>query len=248
VKHPNVVKFYDVVLDSDCTGFTMEYVGGGSIRNLLNGGGAVTPRQAILLLMQVCTGLHAIHNAGLVHRDLKPDNILLTEEGNAKIVDFGVSICAPEMVVPSDCAGRRVIEFQRYMKQLTAGEQASAGTLLYMSPEDLSGESVDRRADIYALGTIGYELLTHRHPFADIGYPRCIVAKCNSDPPPLHRACQGASAELCRIVMKAINRDPEKRFATAAEMLEALWQLDDDLATTPRRRGCSLWQRLRRIS
>jgi len=229
IKHSNVATFYDVVIDQDVVGFTMEYVPGGSLRDALDEGVLFSPRQVLRLIIQLCSGLRAIHRTGVIHRDLKPENILFGQDGLAKIVDFGVSIPSRRTLKPKDTGSHRVYRFHKYMERMTSDEAPSAGTLDYMSPEQLVGEGVSYRADIYALGTIAYELLTGKAPYADYEMPRAIWAKANVDATPVIELRENCPYELNYIVMTAIERDQRKRFRSSVHMLNALWTLDCDL-------------------
>jgi len=250
--HPNVARFYDVVCDERVAGFTMELLQGGSLRSVLDDQKVFSPRGALRLLTQVCSGLTAIHKRGFVHRDLTPSNLMFSGDGLVKIVDFGITIPSPEACCPSDTGTFRICKFRDYVgAMVNEGERESlAGTVDYMSPEQLDAKWVDQRSDIYALGTVAYEILTGRHPYADYEGVRKVWAKVFVDPPPITSTRPDCPKALDLIVRTAMQRDPSDRFATSADMLKQLWRLDSllefsrgNLARRRRRR----WPRLRAL-
>lgn len=150
LNHPNIVAYYGLRFWHDRYYLIMEYVSGGDLRNHLKSGSQFTIDQVIRVGEQVCSALDTVHQSGIIHRDLKPENVLLTKQGNAKVTDFGISYLSPIM------GGYKFSEngFQ-------------PGTLLYMSPQQVRGEQVDRSTDVYALGILLAELLTSK-PFINI--------------------------------------------------------------------------------
>ena len=145
LSHPHIVTVYALRVEGPCIYLVMEYVAGGSLRALLDQCGRLPVEEAVRIAAEVCEGLAAAHERGIVHRDVKPENILLTEDGRAKIGDFGVAH------VPRSAGGYGMT---------STGFQP--GTLLYMSPEQIRGQDVDGRSDVYQVGTLLYEMLTGR--------------------------------------------------------------------------------------
>ena len=149
LNHPHVVTVYALKVVEPNVYLVMEHLAGGSLRVLLEQRGSLPVEQALRIAAEVCEGLAAAHAKGIIHRDVKPENILLTEDGRAKVGDFGIAH------VPRGTGGT-------YLSQLT-GTGFQPGTLLYMSPEQIRGQQVDGRSDVYQVGALLYEMLTGRH-------------------------------------------------------------------------------------
>jgi len=149
LNHPHIVTVYALKVVGPNVYLVMEYLAGGSLRALLEQRGSLPVEQAVHIAADLCEGLAAAHAQDIVHRDVKPENILLTEDGRAKVGDFGITH------VPRGTGGT-------YLSQLT-GAGLQPGTLLYMSPEQIRGQQVDGRSDVYQVGVLLYEMLTGRH-------------------------------------------------------------------------------------
>ncbi|WP_437940998.1 serine/threonine-protein kinase [Sorangium sp. So ce341] len=214
IRHPNVVATIDVVSSGGEVLLVMEYVHGESLARLLRAatkdGGAPPPRIACAVLAGALHGLHAAHEAtaedgaplGLVHRDVSPHNLLVGEDGVARVLDFGVA----------KSAGRAQITRDGQLK----------GKLAYMSPEQIAGEPLDRRADVYSAGVVLWETLTGERLFEGRGEALSILRllQAGVDPPSARRP--GVPPELEAITLRALARCPEDRFPTAREMALAL--------------------------
>ncbi|WP_437954732.1 serine/threonine-protein kinase [Sorangium sp. So ce119] len=214
IRHPNVVSTIDVVSSGGEVLLVMEYVHGEPLARLLRAatreGGAPPPRVACAVLAGALHGLHAAHEATaedgaplhLVHRDVSPHNVLVGEDGVARVLDFGVA----------KSAGRAQITRDGQLK----------GKLAYMSPEQIAGEPLDRRADVYAAGVVLWETLTGERLFEGRGEALSILRllQAGVDPPSARRP--GVPPELEAITLRALARDPEDRFPTARAMALAL--------------------------
>ncbi|MGK3992405.1 serine/threonine-protein kinase [Sorangium sp. So ce1024] len=214
IRHPNVVSTIDVVSSGGEVLLVMEYVHGESLARLLRAatrdGGAPPPRIACAVLAGALHGLHAAHEATaedgaplhLVHRDVSPHNVLVGEDGVARVLDFGVA----------KSAGRAQITRDGQLK----------GKLAYMSPEQIAGEPLDRRADVYAAGVVLWETLTGERLFEGRGEALSILRllQAGVDPPSARRP--GVPPELEAITLRALARIPEDRFPTARAMALAL--------------------------
>ncbi len=209
VSHTNVVRAYEYIRDGDLIAYTMEFVNGGDLASKLGDPDKKIPiPEIIFLLSQMCAGVQAIHDAGIVHRDLKPENILLTKEGNVKIADFGIARTG-------------------YGPKLTE-HGGVVGTIDYVSPEYMMNSQVDSRSDIYALGVLGYEMITGEPPFRGDSVYATMTKRLKSDPEPPSSKRSDSTPELDNVILKAMARDPEKRYQTAAEMFDDLRELISD--------------------
>jgi serine/threonine protein kinase len=183
--------------------------------------GALPARKAIDYGVQIAHGLAAAHHKGIVHRDLKPENIFITREARAKILDFGLA----KLTLPED--GDTVTQHE----QTTPGQVL--GTAGYMSPEQVRGETVDHRADIFAFGAILYELVTRQRAFKKPTSAETMTAILHEDPPAIALTTEGISPGLLRIVQRCLEKKPERRFQSASDLAFALEALSDFTRLTP---------------
>jgi serine/threonine protein kinase len=215
LNHPHIVHIYDVGEapgDAGAHYVVMEHVEGETLRRHL-AGGPLPMAELLDLGAQIADGLARAHRAGIVHRDLKPENVMVTPEGRAKILDFGLAkVTAPLADIE---AGETV---SRY------GTQAGTllGTLEYMSPEQATGRPVDHRTDQFSLGLILHEMATGRPPFRRDTPAQVLAAVIERDPEPLSRLRPDAPAELDALVVRCVQKDPEKRFAKTDDLAAEL--------------------------
>jgi serine/threonine protein kinase/tetratricopeptide (TPR) repeat protein len=218
LSHPNIETIYEFDTQDGIDFLVMEYVPGNTLAERL-GSGALPEKEVVALGMQITAAMEEAHNRGIVHRDLKPRNIAITERGQAKVLDFGLAKLLPKV------------------NEVTAADtltdtQTGAGTLPYMPPEQLQGESVDARADIYTIGAVLYEMATDRRAFPE-ELPSRVINAILHHPPVAPRALNPRiSPELERIILKCLDKDPSQRFQSAKELLVDLRRLGTTSSTT----------------
>ncbi|NUP32591.1 MAG: serine/threonine protein kinase, partial [Streptomycetaceae bacterium] len=181
LSHPNVVAVFDQGTDGTYVYLAMEYVAGCTLRDVLRERGALTPRAALDILEPVLAALGAAHRAGLVHRDAKPENVLIGDAGKVKVADFGLV---------------RGVDAQ------TSTSGALLGTVSYLAPEQIGHGAVDERTDVYACGVMLYEMLTGAKPYTGDTAMQVIVQRLNEDVPPPSAAVPGLAPPLDALIGK----------------------------------------------
>lgn len=201
--HENIVHVIDFGKSDDDYQIVMEYVEGRSLSDILREKKRLNPVVALAITHQICLGLEHAHAKGIVHRDIKPGNILIARHGRVKITDFGLA------------------KLSQATTQQTAADSL-LGTPLYMSPEQAYGESVDARSDLFSLGTLLYELLTGTQPFFSENCMGVInnIINCSVTPP--SKLVEEAGGDVERIVMKAMSKDRDTRFQSAEAFRKAI--------------------------
>jgi eukaryotic-like serine/threonine-protein kinase len=219
LNHPNILAVYDIGTDADTTFIVSELLEGETLRERMQAG-PVAVRRAIELALQVAHGLTAAHNKGIVHRDLKPENVFVTRDHRVKILDFGLAKLTQD---------RGPAEASAVATVLSSPTQPGVvlGTVGYMAPEQVRGQPVDQRTDLFAFGALLYELLSARRAFSRETAPEVMVAILNEDPPDLGVAAAAIPPALVRIVDRCLEKSPSARFQTAADLAFALESLPD---------------------
>jgi len=201
LSHKNIVRLYDVGEDLDLSYLAMEYLEGQSLEQHTNSKNLLSLNQCIEYLIQVCDALHYAHLQGVIHRDIKPGNIMILKDGLAKVMDFGIARAAGGTKTRTG-----VIK----------------GTPFYMSPEQARGGEITGASDIFALGVLFYQLLTGKLPFTGENLATIMYQAANEAPEPVATYKPELDPRIVAIVNKAIEKDPEMRFASAADMANAL--------------------------
>jgi len=237
LNHPNIAIIHDFNTERDVDFLAMEYISGVTLgeKSL---SGALPEAEVVQVGKQAAEALEAAHEQGMIHRDLKPGNIMVTPKGLVKVLDFGLA----KLFRPSGTMGKT-------LTLTSVGTQALTGTLPYMAPEQLEGREVDERTDIHALGAILYELATGKRPYPQETPSEVIQAILHKQPELPRSPGAKISEGLERIIFKCLEKEPAKRYASAKELLADLSQVETGdlsalIAGKPRRRAKrSLWQR-----
>jgi tetratricopeptide (TPR) repeat protein len=216
LSHPNILTVYEAGSEAGMPFLATELVEGQTLRQRL-ASGPMPPAEALGVAIQTAEALAAAHAAGIVHRDIKPENVMLRPDGYVKVLDFGLAKLTEAFsrgLISESASGS---EFSG----LTA-PGAVLGTARYMSPEQARGASIDPRTDIFSLGVVLYEMLAGASPFDGDTTTDVIAAILYREPPPLASASAEVPAELERLVLRALSKDPRSRYGSAAELLEHL--------------------------
>ena len=213
LNHPNIVKVYDVSVSDNLQYIVMEYVDGMTLREYLNErGGKLTSRETVHFISQILKALDHAHRNGVVHRDIKPQNIMLLDNGQLRMMDFGIA------------------RVSRAENQLTGGK--AMGSVHYISPEQAKGEETDRKSDIYSVGVMMYEMLSGKLPFDADDVVEVALKQISDQPRSLQELNPTIPHGLVEITEKAMAKLPANRYASAAEMLDALNAFVDNPAIT----------------
>lgn len=210
LKDPGVVAVYDQGMDARHPFLVMELVEGGTLRELLSERGPMPPHAVVAVLRPVLGGLAAAHRAGLVHRDVKPENVLISDDGEVKIADFGLV----RAIAAAGITSSSVI----------------LGTAAYLSPEQVRDGTASRRSDVYSAGILTYELLTGRTPFTGDTALSVAMRRLDADVPPAGRSIEGVPQEFDALLARATARDPAARYADAVEMAAEVDAIAEELA------------------
>ena len=198
LNHPNIVGVYDTGDQGDVHFIVMEYIEGRTLRDVVRNEGPLMPERAAEIVQAVARALSSAHQAGLVHRDIKPGNVMLTSDGEVKVMDFGIARTSTGDTLTQTAA--------------------VLGTASYLSPEQAQGLTVDARSDIYSLGCVLYEMLTGRAPFSGDSPVAIAYKHVKEDPVPPSRLNPDVPESLDAVVMKSMAKNPANRYQTADEL------------------------------
>ena len=204
LNHPAIVAVYDTGEAETAAGplpyIVMEYVNGVTLRDIVHTDGPMPPQRAIEVIADACQALNFSHQHGIIHRDVKPANIMISTTNAVKVMDFGIA--------------RAIADGGSSVTQTAA----VIGTAQYLSPEQARGDAVDARSDVYSLGCVLYEILTGEPPFVGDSPVAVAYQHVREDPVPPSQRHEGISADLDAVVLKALAKNPDNRYQTAAEM------------------------------
>jgi serine/threonine-protein kinase len=208
LRHPNIVTIFDVGEEAGHPFIAMEYVPGDTLKAVIHRPTPLPVTRKLKLIEELCDGLSYAHKSGLVHRDIKPANLMLDSDGVLKILDFGIV---------------------RFSSSGMTQAGMLVGTLTYMSPEQISGKPIDHRSDIFAVGDVAYELISHRQAFPGSLDDGIMGRILNSPPQPLPQLCPGLDPAVIDIVYKALEKDPANRYQDLSRMRRDLTRVRERL-------------------
>jgi len=201
LSHPNITTIYDVCREKDVTYIVMQFVEGQSLQGLIDSGRKFPPSEIIQLMKPLCDCLDYAHENGIVHRDIKPGNILIDKSGKPFLADFGVARIETSTLTQSG---------------------TTVGTLSYMSPEQVKGQTVDSRSDIFALGVILYELLAGKKPFAGDNLSTIVYKIVHEEPERITAVNKDLPRGYEMVIQKALAKNPEDRYQDCREIISDL--------------------------
>ena len=214
ITHKNVCRMYDLNEEKGTLYITMEYVPGEDLKSIIMMTGQLSVGRAVSIAKQICKGLAEAHHLGVVHRDLKSRNIMIDKEGNARIMDFGIA---------------RSLEAEGI-----TGEGTMVGTPEYMSPEQVKGEKVDQRSDIYSLGIVLFEMVAGKIPFEGDTFLSIALKHKTEEPPHPQDFNAQIPEELSTMILKCLDKEKEKRYQNTGEMFSDLEKIEKEISTDER--------------
>lgn len=216
IDHPNVCRVYGIEEIGEHSFIVMQHIEGSTLSNLIRNG-QIQERQFLPIAQQITAALAAAHENGIIHRDVKAGNIMMLPNGEIRVLDFGLAKIIKNQT--ADNFGET--------PSLLSQTNAVVGTVAYMSPEQLRGEKLDFRTDIFSLGTVFYELLSGGNPFLHNSDAETMAAILTADPKPISGLKNGPAADFNRLIKKCLEKDKEKRFQTVAELASELQNLQN---------------------
>jgi Tol biopolymer transport system component len=222
LSHPNILALFDVGDEGGLRFAVSELLEGETLRMAM-ADGPIPPRRALEIAREIAEGLAAAHGKGIVHRDVKPENVFLTKDGHAKILDFGLARHDVTRRDPGDTRSPTLAA--------VSGKGMVLGTVAYMSPEQARGSAVDFRSDQFSLGTVLYEMLSGRKPFEAASVPETLTAIIRDEPRPLESLVPHVPAPVRWLVARLLSKEPSERYDATRDVARELRGLRDHLST-----------------
>ena len=225
LNHPSIVTIHEIEREGEVDFIVMELVRGKGLERLIPPQG-MRLDDALRIGIQVADGLARAHAAGIVHRDLKPANVVVSEEGVPKILDFGLA-----KLLETEAPGEDAAHTRSTLSRPLSEAGAITGTPGYMSPEQVTGDKVDARSDVFSFGAMLHEMVTGRRAFSGATRPEALAATVSSAPRPPSELREGVPAELDRLIMRCLRKEPERRFQHMADLKVALQEVAEEIAS-----------------
>lgn len=210
MSHHNIVNLLDVGTEGEFRYLVLEYISGNTLKDIIKEKGALNPNTAIQITIRILSALQHAHDNGIIHRDIKPQNVLVNTNGHIKVADFGIA---------------RITN----TKTISKGDMV-IGSVHYSSPEQARGNVVEATSDIYSTGIVLYEMLTGRVPFVGDNPVTIAMQQVNAAPPPIRELNPDVPPAIASVVMKALEKSPQRRFQSAREMADALLKAREGIA------------------
>jgi len=211
IAHPNIITVFDVGRENDLTYIVMQYIEGQSLQALIDSGKRLSPKEIVEVMKPICDALDYAHNSGIIHRDIKPANIMIDKSGKSFLADFGVARMETSTMTQSG---------------------TTVGTLIYMSPEQITGQKVDRRSDIFSLGIVLYELLAGKMPFCGDNISSIVYKIVNEHPTRITEINKDVPPGYDRVVHKTLAKNPDDRYQNCRELAAGLDNAEQILEQT----------------
>ncbi len=226
LNHPNIVHIYDISSSGGTDYIAMEFVDGKTLDHVIGKSG-LTLSDALKYAIQVAEALSRAHAAGIVHRDVKPANIIVRKDGHVKLLDFGLAKLTERTAAVDSEAATATMSAR---EDVQTEEGTIAGTVAYMSPEQAEGKKLDARSDIFSLGSVLYEMVTGRRPFEGGNKISMLSAILHDEPAPLADIAPDLPVELDKIISRCLRKDPDRRPQHAGDVKLALEELTEESA------------------
>ncbi|MFH1513391.1 MAG: Stk1 family PASTA domain-containing Ser/Thr kinase [Bacillota bacterium] len=210
MSHHNIVNLLDVGTEGEFRYLVLEYISGNTLKDIINEKGSLNPNTAIQITIRILSALQHAHENGIIHRDIKPQNVLVNTNGHIKVADFGIA---------------KISNTKTISKTDTV-----IGSVHYSSPEQARGSVVEATSDIYSTGIVLYEMLTGRVPFTGDNPVTVAMQQVNAAPPPVRELNPAVHPAIASVVMKALEKSPQRRFQSAREMADALLKAKEGVA------------------
>jgi serine/threonine protein kinase len=221
LNHSGIVTIHDICSHEGIDFIVMEYVGGRTLDEVIASKG-LRPAQALRYAVEIADALAKAHEAGIIHRDVKPSNLMVTDDGHVKVLDFGLA----KLIDPPDASAETATRASPMTE-----EGSVLGTVAYMSPEQAEGRKLDARSDIFSFGSVLYEMVTGRKPFAGDSRAAIQAKILNDDPEPPGRIAQSIPPDLEKAILRCLRKDMARRYQTMADLKVVLEDIAADLSS-----------------